>query len=69
MPVQTVLLLALLDRPAQQLLQHLEVDLPLSEGFREQRLEMLNVVGEQVGGLGFGIEGSEFAHGDRFPVK
>ena len=57
-PVEAVFLLPLVHRAAEELLQHLEVDLPLGERFGEERLELLDVLREDIGGFGFGIVGS-----------
>ena len=50
-PVEAVLLLALVHRAAEQLLQHLEVHLAFGEGFGEQRLELLDVLRNEIGAL------------------
>ena len=48
-PVETVLLLTLIDRTAEKPLEHLEIDLALGEGFGKQRLELLDVRGDNIG--------------------
>jgi hypothetical protein len=52
MPIQAVLLLPLLDSPAKELAQHLEIDLSLGEHLGKEDLQLLNVVRENVSGLG-----------------
>ncbi|MGA2653968.1 MAG: hypothetical protein ABSF28_25895 [Terracidiphilus sp.] len=53
MPGQPVLLFPLLDRPSQQLLQYLEVHLPLGERLGEQRLQLFDILRHDIRGMSF----------------
>ena len=52
-PGKTVFLLPLIYRVTKQLLEHVEVDLSLCEGFGEQGFQLVEVLGEQVSRFGF----------------
>ena len=62
MPVEAVLLLALVDRATENLLECLEVDLALGEGFGEQGLQVFDVLGDNVRRTGLRVVGGEFFH-------
>ena len=53
-PVEAVFLLPLVNRSAQELFQCFELDLLFCEHLREERLELFNVLRENVGRFCFG---------------
>jgi len=61
-PVEAVLLVALVHRAAEQLLQYLEVHLPLGERLGEERLQLLDVARHDVGGVGLGVGSGQLLH-------
>ena len=62
MPVEAILLLPLLDRSAQKLLQHLEVNLALGERLGKQRLQLLNILRHHIRRSGLNIFSGESLH-------
>jgi hypothetical protein len=54
-PVEAVFLLPFIHRAAEKLLQDVEVDLPLGDGFRKQSFQPFDVLRKNIGGLGFRI--------------
>ena len=70
-PVEPVLLFVLVDGAAEQLPQHVEVDLPFDERLGEERAQAAEVLGDDVGGLRLGStereglqRGLGFGHSD-----
>ena len=61
-PVEAVLLLALVDRATENLLECREVDLALGEGFGEQGLQVFDVLGDNVRRTGLRVVGGDLLH-------
>ena len=71
-PVQPILFVALIDRCAEQSLQHVEVNFAFREGVREQRLQGFDVARDDIGALGVGIVQVELLdvwHGRAFRIQ
>src|SRR6185437_7312981 len=62
MPVEAVLFLALVHGGAEQWLEALEVDLPFSHHLRKERLQLLNVLRDDVGGVRLSVATGQLLH-------